>query len=192
MSAKKVLVILAGGAEEMETVISVDVLRRAGLEVVVAGLAGDGPVSCSRGVTLCPDTSLAAATADTSATFDCVLLPGGGAGAAALCASAEVGTLLEAQDRAGRVVAAICAAPTALASHKIGAGRRVTSYPAPAFRESLVGAGYQYQEDAVVVDGHIVTSRGPGTSFQFALELVKILVSEEKSKEVAAAMLVTA
>ena len=90
MSAKKVLVILAGGAEEMETVISVDVLRRAGLEVVVAGLAGDGPVSCSRGVTLCPDTSLAAATADTSATFDCVLLPGGGAGAAALCASAEV------------------------------------------------------------------------------------------------------
>ena len=90
MSAKKVLVILAGGAEEMETVISVDVLRRAGLEVVVAGLAGDGPVSCSRGVTICPDTSLAAATADTSATFDCVLLPGGGAGAAALCASAEV------------------------------------------------------------------------------------------------------
>ena len=62
MSAKKVLVILAGGAEEMETVISVDVLRRAGLEVVVAGLAGDGPVSCSRGVMLCPDTSLAAAT----------------------------------------------------------------------------------------------------------------------------------
>ena len=90
MSAKKVLVILAGGAEEMETVISVDVLRRAGLEVVVAGLAGNTPVSCSRGVTLCPDTSLAAATADNSAIFDCVLLPGGGAGAAALCASAEV------------------------------------------------------------------------------------------------------
>ena len=101
--------------------------------------------------------------------------------------------MLEAQDRAGRVVAAICAAPTALASHKIGAGRKVTSYPAPAFKESLAGAGYQYQEDAaVVVDGHIVTSRGPGTSIQFALELVKILVSEEKSKEVAAAMLVTA
>ena len=67
----------------------------------------------------------------------------------------------------------------------------MTSYPAPAFREKLESAGYQYEDSmSVVVDGNIVTSRGPGTSFQFALEIVKILVSEEKSREVSKAMLV--
>ena len=103
-----------------------------------------------------------------------------------------MGALLSEQDKAGRLVAAVCAAPTALAAHNIGQGKKVTSYPAPAFQDKLVTAGYQYQEDDVVVDGNIVTSRGPGTSFQFALEIVKILVSPEKSKEIASAMLVSA
>ena len=189
MTAKKVLVILASGAEEMETVISVDVLRRGGLEVVLAGLTGDEPVLCSRNVKICPDTSLAEARGQ--GPYDCILLPGGGPGAAALSASMEVGEMLGEQDREGRMVAAVCAAPTALASHKIGAGKRVTSYPAPAFREKLESAGYKYENDmSVVVDGNIMTSRGPGTSFQFALEIVKILVSEEKSQEVSKAMLV--
>ena len=187
MTAKKVCVILAPGAEEMETVISVDVLRRGGLEVVLAGLTGEEPVLCSRNVKICPDTSLAEARG--RGPYDCILLPGGGQGAEALGANKEVGEMLGEQDREGRMVAAVCAAPTALASHKIGA---VTSYPAPAFREKLESAGYQYEDAmSVVVDGNIVTSRGPGTSFQFALEIVKILVSEEKSQEVSKAMLVS-
>jgi len=118
---------------------------------------------------------------------------GGGPGAAALCESKEVGVLLSEQDSAGRLLAAVCAAPTALAAHSIGQGKKVTSYPAPAFKEKLISAGYLYQDGAdmnVVVDGNIITSRGPGTSFQFALEIVKMLCSEEKSKEVASAMLV--
>ena len=184
---KEVLVVLAPGAEEMETVISVDVLRRAGLTVRLAGLAEDcQPVTCSRQVKICPDTSLAAAEGQQ---YDCVLLPGGGPGAAALCSSPEVGSLLRAQDQAGRLIAAICAGPTALASHQVGLGRAVTSYPAPALREKF-STGYQYREEDVVVDGNIVTSRGPGTTFKFALEIVKILLGEEKMKEVAAAMLV--
>ena len=190
--AAGVLVVLADGAEEMETVISVDVLRRAGLTVTVAGLTGDQAVTCSRDVKISPDTSLASITSSgggVGGQYDCVLLPGGGPGAAALCASPEVGCLLRQQDEAGRMIAAICAAPTALASHQVGLGRAVTSYPAPAFREKLSGS-YQYREEDVVVDGHIVTSRGPGTTLKFALEIVKILLGEQKMKEVAAAMLV--
>ena len=188
MTAKKVLVILAPGAEEMETVISVDVLRRGGLEVVLAGLNGEDPVLCSRNVKICPDTSLADARG--RGPYDCILLPGGGQGAEALGASKEVGEMLGEQDREARMVAAVCAAPTALASHKIGVGRSVTSYPAPAFKEKLESAGYKYMDEMVVVDKNIVTSRGPGTSFQFALEIVKILVSQEKREEVRQAMLV--
>jgi len=92
------------------------------------------------------------------------------------------------QYKAGRLVAAICAAPTALANHRVGLGKAVTSYPAQSFKEKLTE--YKYIEEDVVVDGNIVTSRGPGTSFKFALEIVKILLSEEKMKEVAGAMLV--
>ena len=188
MTSAKVLVILATGAEEMETVISVDVLRRGGLEVVLAGLNGEDPVLCSRNIKICPDTSLAEARG--RGPYDCILLPGGGKGAEALGASKEVGEMLKEQDREGRMVAAVCAAPTALASHKIGVGSNVTSYPAPAFIEKLESAGYKYMDDNVVVDKNIVTSRGPGTSFYFALKIVKILVSQEKSEEVRKAMLV--
>merc|ERR1712002_164840 len=181
--APRALVLLATGAEEMETVITVDVLRRGGVEVVLAGIDGDNVVTCSRNVKIAPDTSLADTCQDQ---YDCVVLPGGGPGAAALGASKEVGQLLAQQDQAGRIIAAICAAPTALLAHKIGLGKNITSYPAPAFKEKLAGP-YNYQEDKVVVDGNIVTSRGPGTSFEFGLELVKLLVGEDKRKEVASA-----
>merc|ERR1712002_209272 len=168
----------------METVITVDVLRRGGVEVILAGIDGDNIVTCSRNVKIAPDTSLADSSCQDQ--YDCVVLPGGGPGAAALGASKEVGQLLAQQDQAGRIIAAICAAPTALLAHKIGLGKNITSYPAPAFKEKLAGP-YNYQEDKVVVDGNIVTSRGPGTSFEFGLELVKLLVGEDKRKEVASA-----
>merc|ERR1719233_1662000 len=182
--APRALVLLATGAEEMETVITVDVLRRGGV-VVVAGIDGANTVTCSRNVKIAPDSGLA----ECGGQYDCVVLPGGGPGAAALGASKEVGQLLAEQDSAGRIIGAICAAPTALLSHKIGLGKNITSYPAPAFKEKLAGP-YNYKEDKVVVDGNLVTSRGPGTSFDFGLELVKLLVGEEKMKEIASAMLV--
>ena len=185
--APRALVILATGAEEMETVITVDVLRRGGVEVVVAGLDGASTVTCSRNVKISPDCSLAEAGGQGQ--YDCVVLPGGGGGAAALGASKEVGELLAEQEAAGRIVAAICAAPTALLEHKIGLGRNITSYPAPAFKEKLARS-YNYMEDKVVVDGNLVTSRGPGTSFDFGLELIKLMVGADKMKEVADAMLV--
>ena len=90
---------------------------------------------------------------------------------------------------AGRMIAAVCAAPMVLASHGVASGKRLTSYPA--FQDQLREAGYQYDDASeVVTDGQLITSRGPGTTFHFALEIVKQLVSEEKMREVATAMLV--
>jgi len=161
-------------------------LRRGGVDVVLAGLAGSGPVVCSRQVSLNPDMGLAEALGKT---WDLVVLPGGGPGAAALAASPEVGKLLAAQEKEGRLVAAVCAAPTALLAHGVFKGKKLTSYPA--FKDKLE-ADYVYTEADVEEDGNLVTSRGPGTSFKFALALVKRLVSEEKAAEVAKAMLVQA
>jgi protein DJ-1 len=179
---KRVLVILAPGAEEMETVITVDVLRRAGLEVVLAGLSGAGPVTCSRQVRLVPDCALSAARGP----FDAIVLPGGGKGAEGLAASTEVHALLRQQEKEGRLIAAICAAPIALAAAGVGKGRRLTSHPS--VREKLLAFG-RYEEARVVQDGNLVTSRGPGTALEFALKLVELLAGQQTAEKVAAPML---
>ncbi|XP_023328211.1 protein/nucleic acid deglycase DJ-1 [Eurytemora carolleeae] len=180
----KALCILAEGSEEMETVIIVDVLRRGGVEVVLAGLEGVEPVKCSRGVVLVPDSSLDSALLNVS--YDAIILPGGGPGAKALAESAKVKVLLTDQEAAGRIVGAICAAPTALLEHGIGKGKRLTSYPS--FKDVL-SKDYIYTQAQVEVDGSLITSQGPGTSFSFALRLVELLVGKEKAEEISAAML---
>jgi len=184
--AKQALVVLAGGAEEMEAVIPVDVLRRAGVQVTLAGLAGEGPVVCSRGVRLLPDRSLASALGE-GRVYDLVLLPGGARGAEALARSAEVKELLLAQDRAGRLVAAICAGPRALQAAGVIRERAFTSHPA--VREELAPAG-DYREERVVRAENLVTSRGPGTALAFALALVEALLGREMAERVAGPMLV--
>ena len=106
----KALVLLAPGSEEMEAVISIDVLRRGGIEVTVAGVDGATPIRCSRGVVITPDVSLD----DVEGEFDVLVLPGGGEEAQRLAQSDRVGELLRAQELKGLWVAAICAAPIAL------------------------------------------------------------------------------
>jgi len=178
--------VVAAGAEEMETVILADVLRRAGVQVTLAGLAGPDPVVCSRGVVLLPDMSLASATVG-GRVFDCLVLPGGGPGAEALAASQEVGHLLRAHEAAGLLVGAVCAAPTALLAHRVFLGKQLTSYPA--FKARLEG-DYKYLEERVVEDGCLVTSRGPATTLELGLALAARLVGGEKAEEVGRAMLV--
>lgn len=173
----RALVVLAEGAEEMEAIITVDVLRRAGVEVVLAGLDGADPVTCSRKVRVVPDTSLAAAGND----FEVLVLPGGAEGARRLAQSSAVGTLLREREQRGALVAAICAAPMALARHGVFAGRRMTSHPSVA---ETVGAHGKIADDPVVDDGNLVTSRGPGTAFPFALHLVERLCGADKAAEV--------
>ncbi|OQV23422.1 Protein deglycase DJ-1 [Hypsibius exemplaris] len=185
MAEKKALVILAEGAEEMETVIPVDVLRRAGVKVTLAGLAGKDPVKCSRDVTIKPDNSLEEAWS-AGAHFDVVILPGGNDGSKNLAQSSLVKRVLEEQVKRQGLIAAICAGPTALKAHGIAKGAKITSYPT--VKDQLT-ADYQYVEERVVKDGQIITSRGPGTSFEFALAIVEALVGKEKADSVKAPLL---
>lgn len=180
------LVLLAEGAEEMETVITVDVLRRGGIDVTLAGTDGSDPVVCSRQVKIVPDKSLDEALK--SGPYDVVVCPGGAGGANNLCQSAAVGNLLQDQEKGGRYVAAICAGPTALKAHKICGGKTVTSYPS--MKDKMVEGGYKYSEDRVVNDGKMITSRGPGTTFEFALKIVEKLQGAEKANSLVSPMLV--
>ncbi|XP_046461098.1 protein dj-1beta-like [Daphnia pulex] len=182
---KQALIILAEGAEEMEAVITIDTLRRGGIDVVVAGLAGKEVVKCSRMVSILPDTSLE--EAQKNSLYDVVILPGGLKGAELLSESQLVGQILKQHEKEGKIVAAICAAPIAFKSHGIASGKSITSYPS--MKERLVDA-YQYNDgDRVVVDGNVTTSRGPGTAFEFALSLVEQLVGKEVADSLVSQMI---
>lgn len=184
-SEKSALVILATGAEEMETVITVDVLRRAKINVTLAGLEGVDPVVCSRGVKIVPDASLEEAIK--KGHFDVVVMPGGLGGAKKLAESERVKRILEDQEKSNGFIAAVCAAPTALVSHGVAKGRRVTSHPS--VREAIEkNSDYTYSEARVCRDGTTITSRGPGTCFEFALGIVEALVGADVAKQVAEPM----
>ncbi|XP_071541993.1 Parkinson disease protein 7-like [Panulirus ornatus] len=187
MGDKTALVLLADGAEEMEAVITIDTLRRGGVTVTAAGLTGAGLVHCSRDVVIQPDAALD--DAKTKGPYDAVVLPGGLKGAESLGKSATVKTILDEQQKAGRVIGAICAAPAvALTAHGIGEGKRMTCYPA--LKEKLLASGkHTFLEERVVVDGQLITSQGPGTAFDFGLALVEKLMGAEKKAAVAKAML---
>lgn len=176
-----VLVPLAEGFEEIEAVTVIDVLRRGGVEVVVAGLL-PGPVRGSRGVVVVPDTTLDEVGARR---FDAVALPGGRQGAEALRDDPRVRDLLVAHAQDGRWIAAICAAPIALAAAGLTEGRTLTSHPS--VRDELLGV--DYREDRVVRDDKLVTSRGPGTALEFAVALLALLCGGAKASEVAGPML---
>ncbi|XP_053621903.1 protein dj-1beta-like isoform X1 [Plodia interpunctella] len=186
--SKSALVILAQGAEEMETVITVDMLRRGGVTVTMAGLDGREPVLCSRQVTLLPDKSLADALAETPQ-YDAVILPGGLEGSDRLSKSNVVGTLLKEHEKSGRIIAAICAAPTAFVSHGVAQGKRVTSYPST--KDKITGPYTYVEGERVVVDGNVVTSRGPGTAYWFGLKLIELLTGKDKADQVEKGMIIS-
>ena len=170
----RVLIPLAEGCEELEAVTVIDLLRRAGIEVVCAGL-DDGPVTASRGVVLVPDTTLDAVMNET---FDMVVLPGGGPGAERLGKDGRILDLLQRMAADGQFTAAICAAPKVLAKAGLLQGKTATSYPGAL--ASVGGGGARLSEDPVVCDGKVITSRGPGTAMDFALQLIETLVGREQ------------
>lgn len=181
MTTPRVLVLLATGAEEMEVTITVDVLRRAGADVTLAGLETAAAVTCSRGMRLVPDVALA--DLPDASHCNALILPGGLGGAERLAASPEVGRRLKAQVASGGLIGAICAAPIALLAHRIALGARLTGHPSV---KSTLSTHYDYVDEPVVTHGRLVSSQGPGTSFLFALELVRDLVGETKAAEVRA------
>jgi 4-methyl-5(b-hydroxyethyl)-thiazole monophosphate biosynthesis len=163
-----VLVPLAPGFEEIEAITVVDVLRRAGVTVDVAGTV-PGPVTGSHGITVTPDRTLAGVESDS---YDLVALPGGMPGTINLREHPEVRRIVTELAARGRYTTAICAAPIVLAAAGLTEGRAVTSHPSVATQL----AGSAYREDAVVRDGPVITSRGAGTAMAFALALVETLV----------------
>lgn len=178
---KSVAVFLASGFEEIEAVTVIDVLRRADLQVTVAGLQ-DGLITGSHEITLKPDVTLDEIQ---PGEFDMVVLPGGLPGTDYLRKDPRVLGFLKEMQKAGKYTCAICAAPVVLKEADVARGKAVTSHPV--VQEDL--SGLDYREDRVVKDGTVVTSRGPGTAMEFALELVGILAGREKAKELAAMML---
>jgi len=165
----RVLVPLAPGFEEIEAVTLVDLLRRAGIEVHTAALA-DREVTGSHGITVTADMGLDDACAGD---YDMIALPGGMPGADHLKTDARVLALLRRMAAEGRYTAAICAAPSVLAHAGLLAGRAATSFPG--FLDAGSAPGIRLCEDAVVVDGNVVTSRGAGTAMAFALQLIELL-----------------
>jgi 4-methyl-5(b-hydroxyethyl)-thiazole monophosphate biosynthesis len=174
---KKVLVPIADGSEEIEAVCIIDVLRRAGAEVTVASVDGR-EVTASRGVKIVADALMAECA---GAAYDFIALPGGMPGAEHLRDSGELTELLKRQRDRGLPYGAICAAPfVVLQHHGLLGGRLATSHPGFYERlENRAGA-----ESRVVVDGDVVTSRGPGTAIEFALKIVELLFGSEKAAEV--------
>lgn len=178
----KVAVVLADGFEEVEAVAVIDVLRRAGIDTVVAGLH-DGHITSARSVRIIPDTVIDTVKADD---FDMIVLPGGQPGSDNLNADARVIALIRSFSQKRKLIGAICAAPIVLGSAGVLAGKRATAFPS--YRDKLGGA--IYEEKAVVEDGNVLTSRGAGTALAFGLAIVARLVSAEKARKIKEAMLI--
>lgn len=179
---KKVLVPLADGFEEIETMTVVDVLRRAGVEVVIAGLR-EGILEGAHKIKLTPDTLLARVQPEN---FDALVLVGGQPGVDNLRADSRVLEILRGMNAKQKTIGAICAAPMILRDAGLIAGMKLTSYPG--VEKELSGS--VYSQERVVFDQHRITSRGPGTSMEFVLALIEKLVSREKAEELARTMVV--
>ena len=173
-----VLVPLAQGCEELEAITITDLLVRAGVSVTTCGL-DDLPVKASRGTTIIPDTSIDKVMDET---YDLIVLPGGLPGADHLRDNDQLQRLLREQAKANRYLAAICASPKALAKAGVLDGKTATSYPGTL--ESLGNNAIKISQNAVEIDGNIVTSRGPGTAMDFALTLIELLEGRIKRDEV--------
>jgi len=178
-----VLVPLAQGCEELEAVTITDLLTRAGMNVVTVGLDAQ-PVKASRGMVLLPDTTI-----DTvlDKPFDLMVLPGGLPGADHLQQDDRVQQKLKSMALEKKTIAAICAAPKALASAGLLNGKKATSYPGSLDASQI--KDIKYSEESVVIDSNIITSRGPGTAMDFALTLIEVLLGKEQREAVEAPLM---
>ncbi|MBN1763085.1 MAG: DJ-1/PfpI family protein [Methanomicrobia archaeon] len=176
----KVILLLAPGFEEIEAMSIVDTLRRAGVEVVIAGLQ-EGSIEGSRGVNVIPDRSIDEIALEE---YDAVVLPGGSPGYINLGRDRRVRELVTRAFEEGRIVAAICGAPTVLADFGILKGKKATVFPGK--ERELTGA--EFVNERVVVDGTVVTSKGPGTALEFSVKLVELLVGKQRAQEVKAGL----
>jgi 4-methyl-5(b-hydroxyethyl)-thiazole monophosphate biosynthesis len=173
-----VVVLLAPGFEELEAVTIVDVLRRAGISVALAGIA-DPPIAGKHGIEVLPDISI-----DDVKAYDALVLPGGSPGYINLERDHRVLKLIREAHHAGKYIGAICGAPHVLGKAGIMEGVTATCFP------GVEIPGAKQVDEPVVQHGTIITSQGPGTAIAFALDLVEVLTSTENAREVRKALLV--
>jgi 4-methyl-5(b-hydroxyethyl)-thiazole monophosphate biosynthesis len=172
------LVILAPGFEEMEAVTVIDVLRRCGINVTVAGLLPD-LVEGAHNIKIIPDKSIEQVQ---MRNFDVIVLPGGSPGYQNLRQDKRVLHLVKRTSDSGKLVTAICAAPAVLSDAGVLKNRKCTIYPG--MEKEVEKEGGEVLEDFVVVDGNVITSRGPATALLFALKIAERLVGKEIAKGV--------
>jgi len=174
-SPKSALFIIGNGVEEMEAITPIDLLRRAGVRVTVASITGNRRITGRSGIVFEADLELK----ETSGPYDVIVIPGG-PGIKEIRAEPRVIEYIRRQSEEGRLIAAICAAPTVLLDAGLLKGRRYTAHFSVADELPAI------MDDApVVIDGNIVTSRGAGTALDFGLTLVELLESESLADEVA-------
>jgi len=176
MSRKRALFILAEGFEELEVIAPVDLLRRAGVEVVMASRDENLTLTGRNGIHLSADLLLPTAL---ESEYDIVVLPGG-PGHKLLRSDKRVLATVKSHEKKGALIGAICAAPTVLKDAGLLGNRRYTAHHSVA--EELTAI---LKNEAVVVDRNVVTSRGAGTAIEFGLSLVAQLVGPEKAGEIA-------
>ena len=164
----KILEILASGFEEIEAVAPADIWRRLGFEVTLAGL-DDMQITGAHGITLECDALLDEVAA---LDFDAVFLPGGMPGSTNLRDSVVVQEIVKSMASAGKVVSAICAAPMVLSQCGVLKGRKFTMYPG---MTEFLASGDVPQTASALRDGNIVTGKGPGAAFDFAVEVASAL-----------------
>ena len=171
---KRVLVVIAPGFEEIETITIVDILRRAGARVTL-GATVKGILKGSRGIKIEPDDLLDNVLGKD---FDLICLPGGQPGTDNLKNDVRIENILKRMQQDEKFIAAICAAPTVLQKVGILKDKKYTCHP------SIKSNFDSYIQDRVVVDGKIITSQSPGTAMEFSLKLVEILFGLERLKKV--------
>ena len=185
--AKRVIVLLAEGFEEVEAVTPIDYLRRAGIELTIAAIGKDLTVKGARGIKINADALLGGFFEEGKPTpavsaWDAVIVPGGLPGADNLAASGETGAFLKEMARAGKLICAICAAPArVLAPLELLEGKKFTCYPG----EEATVSGAQWKQDRVVEDGNLITSRGAGTAGEFACAIIERLIGGGEGKKLA-------
>lgn len=170
-------IFMADGCEEIEGLAVVDIVRRANMDITMISINGKKKVTGSHNVVFLADTLAAEVDFEE---FDAIVLPGGGVGTQNLAADETVNQVIKKFAAEGKLVCAICAAPSVLGAAGILRGKEATCYPG--FEDKLTGASVS--EDAVVTDGNIITGRGMGAAIPFALEIVRYLQGEEAAEAI--------
>lgn len=174
----KIGIFMADGCEEIEGLTVVDIVRRAGIDITTISISDKKEVAGAHGITFLADAKKD--EVDFS-TLDGIVLPGGMPGTTNLGADETVDKVIREFAAGGKLVAAICAAPSVLGQAGILNGKHATSYPG--FEPKLTGA--VTSEDPVVQDGNVITSRGMGTAIAFALEIVSYFTDKKTADKLA-------